>query len=403
MGRGKTSAMINYVNAASEEERFLFVTPYLTEVARIQDACTGRGFEEPQEEGGKLNNIKRLLTENKNIVSTHALFGMLDDEAIEIAGEKHYTLIVDEVLASVAPVDITPYDATIITRSYASVDENGLLSWKDEEYRGRLYIYKDVIDSGRVYRYNDAHWVKMMPVRLFTAFKDIFILTYLFEHQIQRGFFDLVGLPYQRKYIAGSSPETYRISDEYEPSPKTDFTHLIHVLDDEKMNRIGDDFNALSKNWYKRHADGWEMERLKNNMSNFFRNIEKSPSRNNLWTTFRKKDDEYDCPDWQKMLSGNGYAKGFIPCNTKGTNKYRDKTALAFMINVFPNTTLKNFLNARGVSLDQNYYALSEMIQWIWRSAIRDGKEINIYIPSSRMRKLLIDWMEACKAGREIA
>ena len=33
------------------------------------------------------------------------------------------------------------------------------------------------------------------------------------------------------------------------------------------------------------------------------------------------------------------------------------------------------------------------MLQWIWRSAIRDGKPINAYIPSKRMRELLINWM----------
>jgi len=33
------------------------------------------------------------------------------------------------------------------------------------------------------------------------------------------------------------------------------------------------------------------------------------------------------------------------------------------------------------------------MIQWIWRSAIRDGKEIWVYIPSRRMRELLKKWL----------
>lgn len=34
------------------------------------------------------------------------------------------------------------------------------------------------------------------------------------------------------------------------------------------------------------------------------------------------------------------------------------------------------------------------MIQWIWRTAIRDGKEIDIYVPSRRMRELLEQWIE---------
>ena len=50
---------------------------------------------------------------------------------------------------------------------------------------------------------------------------------------------------------------------------------------------------------------------------------------------------------------------------------------------------LKNFFISRGVDVDENSYVLGEFIQWIWRSAIRDGEDIYIYIPSERMRKLL--------------
>lgn len=34
------------------------------------------------------------------------------------------------------------------------------------------------------------------------------------------------------------------------------------------------------------------------------------------------------------------------------------------------------------------------MIQWIWRSAIRNGEEISLYLPSKRMRDLLTEWIE---------
>ena len=47
-----------------------------------------------------------------------------------------------------------------------------------------------------------------------------------------------------------------------------------------------------------------------------------------------------------------------------------------------------------NVNVNEETYALSEMLQWIWRSAIREGNEIWIYIPSRRMRKLLQNWLE---------
>lgn len=33
------------------------------------------------------------------------------------------------------------------------------------------------------------------------------------------------------------------------------------------------------------------------------------------------------------------------------------------------------------------------MVQFIWRSRIREGKEISLYIPSKRMRELLKEWL----------
>ena len=44
--------------------------------------------------------------------------------------------------------------------------------------------------------------------------------------------------------------------------------------------------------------------------------------------------------------------------------------------------------------LDEDAYALSEMLQLIWRSRIRNGENINVYIPSKRMRDLFKEWLD---------
>ena len=44
--------------------------------------------------------------------------------------------------------------------------------------------------------------------------------------------------------------------------------------------------------------------------------------------------------------------------------------------------------------MDSDKLATSEMVQWLWRSQLRDGKEIWLYMPSKRMRQLLIKWVE---------
>ena len=59
----------------------------------------------------------------------------------------------------------------------------------------------------------------------------------------------------------------------------------------------------------------------------------------------------------------------------------------------------KIFYKSAGIEVDEDAYALSTMIQWIWRSAIRDGHEIYIYVPSKRMRELLLDWVQQVSGG----
>ena len=99
------------------------------------------------------------------------------------------------------------------------------------------------------------------------------------------------------------------------------------------------------------------------------------------------------------MLTGKGYTNGFLSYNIRATNEYRKRTCLAYCVNVFFNPFMKNYFLAYGVEVQEDVYALSEMIQWIWRSAIRDGEEIWVYIPSNRMRSLLENWLDDLANG----
>ena len=55
---------------------------------------------------------------------------------------------------------------------------------------------------------------------------------------------------------------------------------------------------------------------------------------------------------------------------------------------------ISKFFKDKGVTIEENDYALSMLIQWIFRSRIRDNQKINIYIPSKRMRNLLESWLQ---------
>ena len=66
------------------------------------------------------------------------------------------------------------------------------------------------------------------------------------------------------------------------------------------------------------------------------------------------------------------------------------------------NVGQKLFYQNNGVDVYEDDYALSIMVQWIWRSAIRDGKKIWLYVPSKRMRDLLTNWIEEVSNGGSV-
>ena len=158
---------------------------------------------------------------------------------------------------------------------------------------------------------------------------------------------------------------------------------LITIEDSETLNASGKEPFSLSVSWYEKNIKSYA-EGIKNNLYNFFRNKSKTPSNKNLWTVFK---------DYKKQLQGKGYAKSFLSCNARATNAYSDRTAVAYMCNIFFNPILKNFFESKGVRIEEDKWALSEFLQFMFRSGIRKGEHIRIYIPSLRMRNLLKRWM----------
>ena len=48
---------------------------------------------------------------------------------------------------------------------------------------------------------------------------------------------------------------------------------------------------------------------------------------------------------------------------------------------------------------DKDLWALSTMLQFIFRSRLRKGEPINLYIPSKRMRELFLKWLNGAYDG----
>ena len=54
---------------------------------------------------------------------------------------------------------------------------------------------------------------------------------------------------------------------------------------------------------------------------------------------------------------------------------------------------LKGLFADNGVAFDEDRFALSCIVQWVWRSRIRNGEPIHLYILSARMREIFQAWL----------
>ena len=397
MGAGKTSYLIQMIKR-NTENKYMFITPFLDEVDRIITTCKENKFLQPTNKaknGSKLESLKKLVSKGKNVVSTHALFSIADEELVKLIKSQGYILILDEVMDVVSSADIKKSDIEMLfNENKIKVEEPyNKVKWLDEKYDGKFNNIKNMANNDSLYYVNKTLMVWSLPVSIFDCFEEVFISTYMFDAQIQKYYYDYFEMEYEYYHIERNINDykiVKTISFDYDDEFKKKAKSLINIIDNEKLNAIGDSYGtgkyktALSKTWYYKNKDNDLIKTLKKNMTNFFRHYCEDKSELNMWTTFN---------DYKQLLKGKGYTKGFIPCNSRATNQYSHKKNCAYVINRYINPFYESFFTQRGITIDQDKYALSEMLQWIWRSAIRNNEPINVYIPSVRMRNLLVTFL----------
>lgn len=387
MGQGKTQAAITQMNE-DVDNKYIFITPYLKEVERIKSSCSNRNFVTPMNLGnGKLDSLHSLLGKGENIVSTHALFKHYNEYTVELIKNGEYKLVLDEVVNVVEPYEISPMDVKGMLHNKYIVIEDNNVKWIDDNYYGFFSGVKSAAKTCNMFLQDDGLMIWLFPPEIFKAFKEIILLTYMFDAQVQKYYYDLMG--FDLKYIGVEYTNgAYRFSDDLTiPKYAKELKDKIHIVDDDKLNLIGDYEFALSSSWYKREKEKSNkplLKILKNNTLNVYIHKFKSPAKLNMWTTIKEA---------KPALSGKGYTTGFVSCNARATNEFSDRKYLAYLLNVYFNPFLKNYFTKKGITVKEDEYALSELVQWIWRSAIRNGEEIWLYIPSKRMRDLLTNWL----------
>ncbi len=410
MGSGKTTYILNFINN-NPMMKFICVVPYITEIERYKDAiqCDVYDPEIVYRDGkaNKQNGFQELIRQGRNIVTTHSLVSQINKESIDLLKSKNYILIHDECLDVVHPYNddykFKKSDLKML-RDSGSVDVNddGFLKWnlsdtQDDKYNGRFNDVKNLCNLNALMvpkkkdgSFSDQVLIWCMPKSFFDLFEHCYICTHLFEGSLRASDFKLHGIRYETKSLLNGVLIPY--DRESERLQRQENMKLMKVTTHGKFSN--DDVFSTSKNpftetWYKnqlRTERGKQrLEQLKKNCYNFFTNIAECNSKESMWTCYKS---------FKNRIAPKSYGRNsFVECSCKGTNDYADRKAVAYLINFYPSGDIVNYFNSYGVEVNKELYALSAMLQWIWRSRIRNGKTIFVYIPSKRMRDLLADWV----------
>lgn len=424
MGSGKSTRMIKQINESPAETRWIIVAPFLSECHRyagttideetgelqsplrdeqgkvIYDytkgcAVSGRHFYHPEKRGiSKVEHISRLVQEGKDIVTTHEALKLFTPDTIANIKDAGYNLVIDESLEVIKQHPLKLARRKMLLESGAVyTDDNQVLRWNPEYSMEDKYDHEDesgwsweqrvkaLCDNGSLILIEDETgknrdiFMWEYPSDFLKAFDTVYVMTYMFEGSVLQKYLKYHNLPYTIEY------GIIRPLD----------TSLITIIDNPNLNRIGERVNAFSVSDQKKKVgqkDSVHVKTTINNLENYFKNktYMKSKGTQRLWTCLQEAKTTY---------SGRGYSKRHLPFNTKAINDYKDTCHLAYIFNVYMQPEPYKYLASRGEEYapSEEVFALSEMLQWVYRSRVRDNLPITIYVPSIRMRELLIDWL----------
>ena len=378
-------------------------------------------------------NILELIRSGENIVTTQSLFGLFNDETINAFRNSDcvYHAFFDEipdlfrgVIGGAQRPDsfdgITRFgtaDVLLMQQEHMIVNKNGVVNFNPDCDYNRKYKEYKVFDAVKnlsrsctLYPSGDKNGqftsiVAFAKRELFSCFKVCWFFSYLTQGSMLHKYCLMNNINMKYYHIADGHMRM-NPDEEFKETYPEGLERLV-ILDDKQYNME----SSLSKEWYKRlrtDKTGLGLKTLKTRFRNAYEFMQKHGVRGNtfMFTTFNA---------YKDMLQSDGRhyptLKRFLPCNTKATNDYSNCIGVAYLCNRFYDVNCTNFLaqradelNTPDLKFDNDNYALSELLQFIWRSNVRvkdSDKPVYVWVPDRRMRQLLQDFQQRALKVKE--
>lgn len=445
MGTGKSSWVIKEV-IRNHQKKYVIVVPLLMEVERYETALKEhRSVYAPHVDindpdiDSKLDAFKRSLLDGAGvIITTHALFSLWDDESREhIADKGGYTLILDETVDPVQQADIKKDDYQLLLNCgyireevYPLVTKEGAnfktisRTEKTAGYSGKLDGFIRHALRNNIISLDDSKYIQTLKPENVSAFDQSFVLTYMYPGSQMDCWLQLYGIEVSHKtLIRDPESEELILVDHPGRYSGAEFSDKIKIVDSPKMNAIGAKGRRgvpLSNKWFEK-AGAETIKQMKDHLNNMARHQTKKftkevlgddtthPGYYFMWTVkndYRAKLEKggmpYKCvppgasiPIEDDRMETEEDRQCFLAHNQRATNKYAHKACLAYLTTPLPIVPIKQFFDGHGLDYNGETYMLSTLLQWVWRSRIRNGQEILVYIPSEPLRELFMEWLSA--------
>ena len=381
-GSGKTHEMLDQLKEATGQS-YLIVLPTLDEADRYTDAL-GDQVEVPVPEDTKAEDILHLLNQGSTIVTTHALFDRMDSRHHYFL--KDYVAVVDEAVEVIKPIDgpVRGFEEVYVAHGYAKIEDDGrviaLGRWKDEIDRADGVLSRTLLNlaiKGRLWKSVDSgFWSNQLPLEVFTLPIKMVVMTYLHQYSYLSLFLQHKGIAYRVKR-----------NDEQEQAFRLFCKEYVEVT-------RGSSAYLESCNWSAtatKKITGAKAAKIKAAMANVRkRDLGDVETEDIIWSTLKAAKEIIG------GAKGKTTAHNFVSRSTKGTNKHDQASVGLYLNSIHLHPTIAGFYHASPEFKDG--YALSEMLQWVFRMRCRryglhnneplEAIRTKVIAPSKRMRDL---------------
>ena len=393
-GSGKTTSMIE---GASSDRKYLVIVPLLTEVDRVVEWSKSTPFQQPHANDNnaptKTEHLENMVLQGQNIAATHSLFerlvplarqGLLSDYDIIIDG-------VPEVVKPVSSKSKVSIEEFYLNTGYMTVDtKTGLVG-----PTGKWWSMRDDVDdtlsttilnyanTGCLYLLEGHLFIWAMPKELLTAGRTTTILTYKSEGSVSSSYLKKLDIPVE---VANDNQR--------EEAFRKKAAELITIKDIPALSKLPLSHSGQLAGMTKSNYCRTIVNVLKNLRG---RQLKDVPADNILITCAKD--------DWHKrgnvdvagpFASDSKLFQGanWVPKITRGTNDYAHCSHLIYLYDQYMNHLVARWLEDNSRAFKEAY-ALTELIQWVRRSRVRNGQPITLYLPSPRMRQLMEKWLSS--------